>query len=388
MLSSSRGGPDVGKYPGLVLDGRATSQALLANMVENVRRRRLTLATAHPRREALRFLEEARWSPSGLIAYEGVPQVTRSMFRLAALSARIDRSALADLGWGLHEGRRRHPFDDFWPVDYWKLLLTITDPCAFKPPAHWSVLWALLQGEQSFQTTWVDAWSHEERLTGHFLTAAATAGSKLQPAFQALDRASGGGARCSVDYLDTATGRRERETGADFGVIVHGADRIHGEWVKALLFQVKKSETFGRFEIDFDQLQTLLRRPELGYYLLVTQNSPSAPPPVVIGADRFESDLHKRSEERQKPTPTRTDTLGSGIVDRGYDCQDWAFFIALAASDPSSDVGVVSPSPSEATRLLLRRSPMPPSRILAFGLGEVAGRTNWRQLVETHRGDQ
>jgi len=220
----------------------------------------------------------------------------------------------------------------------------------FKPPAYWSLLWALLEGEQSFQTEWVDAWSHEERLAGHFLTTAAAAGARLQPAYDALDRAWGGGARCSIDYVDTATGRRERQTGADFGVVVHGADSSNAEWVKAVLFQVKRTEQFGHFEVDFDQLKALLRTPEL-------------------------------------EAGSRSDTLGSGMVGRDNN-QDWAFFMALAVSDPASGIGVPAATPLEAAHLLLRRSALPPSRIIAFGLGEMAGRTNWRDLVQSLAQDQ
>lgn len=277
--------------------------------------------------------------------------------------------------------------DLYWEdVEHWQLLLRVADPCVFKPPAYWSLLWALLEGEQAFQTEWVDAWSHEERLTGHFLSSAATAGAKLQSAFEALDRACGGGARCSIDYVDTATGRRERQTGADFGVVVHGADESNEEWAKAVLFQVKKTERFGHFEIEFDQLKALLRTPELGHYLLITRNAPSAPPPVVIAAEAFDGYLQRRSEERQQPG-TKADKLGSGMVSSDA-YQDWAFFMALAVSDPASGIGVSAPSPHEAVHLLLRRTAIAPSRIIAFGLGAMAGRVNWRDLVLNLAGDQ
>lgn len=366
-----------------MFDPMATSQAIAGNAVELFRRRRLALATMYPRRSARCFLNEARWSRAGLIAYDGQREVTRGMFHRAAGSGRVDRSALAELGWVGLDGRR-HPLDDLWFVsDYWRLLETVVDPCAFNPPAYWSLLWALLMGEQSFQEHWVDAWSHEERLTGHFVTAAASAGSALAPAFKALDRAWGGGARCSVDYVDTATGRRERQTGADFGVVVHGADEAHGEWAKAAAFQVKKTERFGRFKIDFDQLQALLQTPDMGYYLLFTRNAPSAPPPVVIPAVAFDSDLQHQLEKRQRDQtgwPRPTDTLGTEVVGGRVE-EDWAFFVALALADPRSGVGVSAPTPAEAARLLLQRSPLPPTRILAFGLGEAAGRTDWRRLI-------
>lgn len=383
----SLAGPKVSS--GVVFDAKATSRAVLANVVEGVRRRRLALATAHPRRASLRFLEEARWSRPGLIAYDGHRDVIRAMFEGAVRSGRVDRAALSTLGWANVDGRR-HPFDDYWVgADYWQLLVTLADPCVFNPPAYWSLLWALLQGEQSFQTKWVDAWSHEERLTGHFLSTAAFAGHELAPAFESLDRAWGGGARCSVDYVDTATGRRERQSGADFGVVVHGSDDVNGEWVKAALFQVKKTERFGSFEIDFDQLRALLRTPNLGFYLIFTRNAPSGPPPVVVPAGFFENDLDRRAEQRQKePGGGRaSEPLGSEVVSARAPT-DWAFFLALAVADPGSGIGVSAATPFEAARLLLQRSALPPTRILAFGLGEMAGRTDWRRLVLSLAGDQ
>lgn len=370
-----------------MFDAKATSRAVVSKAVERFRRQRLTLATTHPRRSALSFLDEARWSRSGLIAYDGQRDVTRGMFHRAARSGRVDRLALSRLGWTGLDGRR-HPFDDLWETDYWQLLHTLADPCVFNPPAYWSLLWALLRGEQSFQTKWVDAWSHEERLTGHFLTSAAGAGRELASAFEALDRAWGGGARCSVDYVDTATGRRERQTGADFGVVVHGTDETHGEWAKAVSFQVKKTDRFGQFEIDYDQLKALLRTPSLGHYIVFTKNAPSAPPPVVVPAVFYESDLERRSEKRQKePASARSEPLGSETVS-GRTQEDWAFFLALAVADPGSGVGVSVATPLEAARLLLHRSGVPPSRILAFGLGEMAGRTDWQRLVLSLSQDQ
>ena len=370
-----------------MLDGKATARAIVDNAREQLRQRRLVLATAGPRREAHAFLKEAQWNSAGLVSYEGYRTIKRQMFWRATHSGRIDRSELSKLH-SLGFGDRHHPFYDELPgADYWQLLLALADPCVFNPPAYWSLLWALLIAEQTFQTRWVDAWSHEERLTGHFLTTIADAGQQMASSFASLDRAWGGGAQCSVDYVDTATARREKTTGADFGVIVHGSDADHGEWLKVASFQVKKCDVPEHFEIDFAQLRALLSVPGLGFYLMFAKNDPSAPPPLVTPANDFESELRHRIEEREKAQPRATsETLGSQRV--GADmAEDWAFHLGLGLADPRSRVGLPASSPNEAARLLLRQTALPPSRILAFGLGAMAGGTDWRQVVRVHDRD-
>lgn len=187
------------------------------------------------------FLDEARWSASGLIAYQTQRDVRLRMFDRAATSGRVDRDALRWFGPSHH---RHDPMIDelvdplLASGDYWQLLRALTDPCSFRSPAYWSLLWALLIAEQDFQTQWVDGWSHEERMTGHFLTTIVHTGREMGPTFLTLDRACGGGSKCSIDYVDTAIGRQERLTGADFGVIVQGTDTTHGEWIKVALIQV------------------------------------------------------------------------------------------------------------------------------------------------------
>lgn len=359
---------------------------MLDNALDRLRRQGLTVATAGPRRHALTFLHESSWTSVGLVACDGFRGTTQSMYTRTARSGRVDRAALPASSPVLFSGRR-HPMHDEWlEPDYWQLLQVLADPCVFKPPAYWALLWTLLEAEQDFQTQWVDGWSHEERMTGQFLATIDNVGTQMAPAFSSLERATGTAARFSLDYVDTARGRREQLTGADFGVIIHGIEAEYGEWLKVALFQVKKTETFGRFGADLDQLQTLLSIPNLGFYLLFTRNLPSAPPPVVNSAKDFEYELNQKIEERAKGQLRPSSSLGSQVVSASM-MEDWAFFVAFALADPRSPGGLPAASPDEAARILLRQIPVQPSRIIAFGLGDAAGTTNWRQVLSRHERD-
>lgn len=269
-------------------------------------------------------------------------------------------------------------------LDHWGLLRHLADPCVFQPPAFWSLLWTVLAAEQRFQVAWTDAWSHEERMTGHFVTTIAEASRELERDFVALDRATRANCQVSIDYLDTATARQERHTGADLGLIVHGREAARGEWLKVARLQVKKTTAFGTLEIDFDQLQTLLATPRLGHYLLFNRNDPASPPPIVTPATDFEFELRQYMEKGRPSAPSGS--LGRGTV-HPSEFEDWAFWLAFGLADPESGIGVEAPSPSEAVQMLVRRA-APPSRIVMFGLGEAAGAMDWARVVAGFARDQ
>lgn len=250
-------------------------------------------------------------------------------------------------------------------------------PDVYVPRCIWAMFWALVQAEHQFLTRYLPYWSNEERLTGHLTSLVFGRLSDHAAHWSALN-ADGANTFCRVYYADTATARRERETGADLGLIIHGAFSGQRDFFKTARFQAKKVGTSGHAKLDVAQTQALLKRDHVGYYLFY--HAPDAGgwtvPPTVMPASAFEKETTEHSLKphagpNRMPVPAR---------DWGF---DFATFLTFALSDPTSERGAASSDPQAAVSALYGPTPVP-SRILVVTLGAPAKLVNWDDVLSEY----
>lgn len=164
----------------------------------------------------------------------------------------------------------------------------LTSPRVFQPRCVWALFWALVKSEHQFANKFLPFWSHEERLTGHFISQICERIDEFAVHWSSL--AGGDPKRSWLDvwYADTATGSLEKVTGADLGLIVHGQYAGDEEFFKVARFQVKKVPSSNTARIDLNQTKALLQSEGLGHYLFFTGKI------AKIGGD------HRRSRRPQR----------------------------------------------------------------------------------------
>ncbi len=266
----------------------------------------------------------------------------------------------------------------------------LADAQNFLPPALFALFWAIEKGETDFVNYCIPLWSHEERLTGGLLRSVFAALSLFEAAFRVLaGEQTGEPARGDIPYLDffvadLATGKREEQTGADFGVIVDvGLPREH-RFVKACRFQAKKAYSNGDTTVDLDQVETMLNQDQIGYELFYHQEdrrSRAVPPPTVVPVDTWKDEVRGRREKKA------TGKIGSCSRKVRHEGSDLALFLTFAICDPTSSFGVAFPNSRDAAWALVTGKDriVPVSRILAISLGRgpsgAEGRPlSWREI--------
>jgi len=261
-------------------------------------------------------------------------------------------------------------------------------PDNFVPQALHALFWAVEKGETDFVQQCVPLWSHEERLTGGLLRCIFSSLGFFESAFRALARTGdtpepADTPRLDFFVADLATGRREAETGADFGVIIDVALPEENRFVKACRFQAKKAYADGKATIDLDQVEKMLSTQDMGYALFYHEmdRMGTAPSPTAVSVKEWEDEV-KESRESKKQGD-----LGTHPAEvRGTGC-DLGIFMTFGLCDPTSSIGAHYTNARDAAWALVtgRDRVVPVSHVLAVSLGRgpsgAEGRTTtWREI--------
>ena len=218
----------------------------------------------------------------------------------------------------------------------------LASPSSYEPSSLWALFWALAQAEHEFLSRYVPFWSHEERLTGHLVSQIVERLEDFAPYWASLSGApeSESENHCRIFYADTATARRESLTGADFGLVIQARfGKQQPEYFKVARFQAKKVEKSGSALIDFDQVEALLNRPDVGYFIFYHFHDLKkwSLPPTVLSAGHFKSRLEELRVERARIKGPELGKESKSVQDTGY---DFATFLTFALADPASEHGL------------------------------------------------
>lgn len=257
------------------------------------------------------------------------------------------------------------------------LVRALTTPTAFEPACIWALFWAMVKSEHEFSRKYLPFWSHEERLTGHLISQICERSEEFAVHWSALTHADPKISTLDIWYADTATGNREKETGADLGLIVHGQYAGDAEFFKSARFQVKKVPPSNTARIDLNQTKALLRTPGLGYYLFYhgQDRQEFRRPTTVVPAAAFENNLKNAEKIVLEGKQSRKELGEDSIQNVDNYAYDFAVFLTFALADPSADYGAIARSKSEAVRVLMAGGP--PSRLAVISLGAPVEPREW-----------
>jgi hypothetical protein len=116
----------------------------------------------------------------------------------------------------------------------------LTSPLVFQPRCIWALFWALVKSEHQFANKFLPFWSHEERLTGHFVSQICERIDEFTVHWSSLVGDDAKRSWLDVWYADTATDNREKVTGADLGLIVNGKYGEEEEFFKVARFDTSR----------------------------------------------------------------------------------------------------------------------------------------------------
>lgn len=195
---------------------------------------------------------------------------------------------------------------------------------------------AIARAEIRLAMRFIPQRSHEERLTGSLVSEIEAAIHLAGAPFRqlSLDRYN---EERDIDfiYYDLSQGGRiEKHTGADLGIILHIDLPDYPRVVRYAALQAKKID--GTTQLDKKQFQSLRRAfPKACSYLFYDTDSRTLAPPLVVGADRFES---ASSED----TATNSFSVSADTAFNGLPLSLWLFSqlareeVGEAASDFAS----------------------------------------------------
>ncbi|MDA0244997.1 MAG: hypothetical protein OT477_16390 [Chloroflexi bacterium] len=247
----------------------------------------------------------------------------------------------------------------------------LENPNSYAPNCIWAFFWALAKAEHNFLKKHLPFWSHEERLTGHFVCQICERIEEFAKYWSELSDPSLKQTGLNVWYADTATAKREKHTGADLGLIIHGQYEGGNEFFRVARFQAKKVKD-GKATIDKKQTENLLKIPNLGYYLLYNgEKKQSLYRPLNVTVVPASHEPFYNFDSKTKEV-NFLDKKGGRIWKNNY---DFAMFLTFALADLSSknpsdnNYGAVANSESEAMQILMgeERSQYP-SRFLIISL--------------------
>lgn len=253
----------------------------------------------------------------------------------------------------------------------------LTSPASFSPNPLWALFWALAKAEHEFLHRYIPYWSHEERLTGHLVSQLIERLESFSSHWIALNASADRESSCRIWYADTATARREAMTGADLGLIVQAKFGPQEEFFKVARFQSKKVGRNGTARIDIEQVEALLHRQKLGYYLFyhpLDRNSWSLAPTVRSASD-FQNDL-EQARQQQKGRHSLGE-ISKPVNGNGFDL---GMFVTFALADAASDHGVLASTASEAVAAVMDAG-APASRVLVVTLGEGTTPVQWNAAL-------
>lgn len=253
----------------------------------------------------------------------------------------------------------------------------LTSPSAFEPGCVWALFWALAKSEHQFAARFLPFWSHEERLTGHFVSQICERIEEFAVHWSALTGSDPNRSWLDVWYADTAAGNREKETGADLGLIVHGQYSGDQEFFKVARFQVKKVPASNTARIDLNQTKSLLQTEGLGHYLFFhgQDRQDWRRPPTVAPASEFEHHVRKAESAQAEVMRVRSELGREDIQSIDNKSYDFATFLTFAFADPAADFGAFARSKSAAVRILMGGGP--PTRLAVISLGAPVEAAEW-----------
>jgi hypothetical protein len=336
-------------------------------------------------RLATNVVEGVSRGRAGFGAFRQFSDISRDTIRLIMNSGFFANSEKPGFPAWLVDGEFLHFFlkrarpDHRYFVDQ-----VLASPAAYDPACMWALFWALARAEHEFLFRYVPFWSHEERLTGHLVSQIVERVEDFAPHWASLTGAPEAEAEnhCRLFYADTATARRESETGADFGLVIHAHLGKRQEYFKVARFQAKKAEGNGSALIDFDQVNALLNRPDVGYFVFYHFHNPKqwSLPPTVLPAKHFE---RRRDELREEKAKIKSTSLGKETAQARNAGYDFAAFVTFALADPASEHGAYLLTAEDAVRELMTvRPPLsPPSRVMVITLGGGARVVDWPELL-------
>lgn len=261
--------------------------------------------------------------------------------------------------------------------NYSHFIRHLTSPSVYEPKCIWALFWALAKAEHRFASKYLPFWSHEERLTGHFISQICERIEEFNTHWSNLVGSSDKHSWLDVWYADTSIGNREKQTGADLGLILHGQYSGDDEFYKVARFQVKKVPSSNTARIDFSQTKALLREENVGHYLFFHGQDAQEwrRPPSVAPAKEFQYKL-EQAEKKLLEEKQQTKELGDESIENVDNSSfDFATFLTFAVADPVADFGAFARSKTSAVRILM--SGGPPSRLAVISLGAQVQPSEW-----------
>jgi hypothetical protein len=253
----------------------------------------------------------------------------------------------------------------------------LTSPDAYEPTCIWALFWALAKAEHRFVNKYLPFWSHEERLTGHFISQICERIEEFNVHWSDLVGNADKRSWLDVWYADTSIGNREKHTGADLGLILHGQYSGDDEFYKVARFQVKKVPSSNTARIDLSQTKALLRENNVGHYLFFHGQDTQEwrRPPSVAPATEFKYNLERAEKELLEEKQNRKELGDESIENVDNSSFDFATFLTFAVADPAADFGAFARSKTSAVHILM--SGGPPSRIAVISLGAQIQPSEW-----------
>jgi len=206
------------------------------------------------------------------------------------------RNRLASLG--LYSHSRHCPefcFGD-GPQGLTVLRKMLSDEQSFENPLFHLLFKAFAYGEYRFVRTFVPQNSNEERLTGHLISELAGSLTIAEAAFLAKSaQLYGEPSRLEFHYADMSSNLMERDTGADFALILHVNLPDRPESALVAVCQAKKLYRDGRaLAVDSKQLDDLTRWADRAAYYCLYDMDPKrlwAPMMVPCGEIKRRAEL-------------------------------------------------------------------------------------------------
>lgn len=267
----------------------------------------------------------------------------------------------------------------------------LTSPSVFEPTCVWALFWAIAKAEHQFSIKYLPFWSHEERLTGHFISQICERIEEFNVHWSSLVGNASQPSWLDVWYADTSIGNREKETGADLGLIVHGQYAGDDEFYKIVRFQVKKVPSSNTARIDLTQTKSLLRNEGVGHYLFFHGQDQQdwRRPPSVAPAREFQYNLTQAEKKLLEDKAGRKELGDASIQNIDNSSFDFSAFLTFAVADPAADFGAFARSKTAAVQILM--SGGPPSRLAVISLGAAVQPSEWlhemAEYVRLPRGD-
>ncbi|MGB3495676.1 MAG: hypothetical protein WBA57_23305 [Elainellaceae cyanobacterium] len=280
----------------------------------------------------------------------------------------------------------RKYFQEDFHIGYKALFeLFLSKPSAFDPDLYWSLFWALAKAEHRFMLRYTPLWSHEERLTGHFVSQIVEQLEYFGASWvQSNQSAQSSNSRMKIYYADTAKDNQEKKTGADFGLIVQASCGNRQEFIKAARFQVKKVDNNNKARIELRQVKNLNQsNSKIGYFLFYSQFDSVRwiLPPIVRSSKSLGYLVEESRGESEKPKTATVEVSKNGW--------DFSSFVTFGLADLTSDCGYLASNVQDAVNKLMRtesRENLPPSRIIAISIGDDISVIDWNRLLEEYLG--